>query len=117
MPFRTFRDSSGAEWSAWEVTPLGMERRLGDRRVLAEPTEAERRDHERRLMEGEPVRLFSTFAQSWLCFECANQRRRLMQVPTGWAECSDVELERFRDMALPVPASALRYTRDGLPVR
>lgn len=117
MPYRTFMDSTGAEWSAWEVTPGGTERRICERRRLAEPTEEERRERERRIALGEPAQLYSTFAVSWLCFEGVSERRRLMQVPAGWAELTDEELARYRDLARPVPATALRYTRDGLPVK
>lgn len=115
MPYRTFRDSSGAEWAAWEVTPRATERRIAERRMLAEPTDAERRARQRRNVAGEPARLFSTFVRSWLCFEGCTGRRRLMQVPAGWAELSDAELERYRDQARPVRAVALRYTNEALP--
>lgn len=113
MPFRTFRDSSGTEWSAWDVTPRAMERRIADRRMLAEPTAKERRVGERRQSVGQPAALSSTFSPSWLCFERCTERRRLMHIPDGWADCSDAELERYRDEARPV--RAMRYTRDGLP--
>lgn len=113
MPYRTFRDSNGVEWSAWDVTPRAMERRIADRRMLAEPTARERRERERRLNLGRPTELFSRFAQSWLCFEARRQRRRLMQVPDGWAECTEAELERYLDQARPVPAP--RPPQDALP--
>lgn len=117
MPYRTFRDSTGVEWSAWDVTPRAMERRIADRRVLAEPTDEERRERQRRLSVGKPAELFSRFAPSWLCFEASRQRRRLMQIPEGWADCPDAELERYLDQARPVPTIALRFATDFLPAK
>lgn len=120
MPLRTFRDSNGAEWSAWDVAPRAVERRIAERRVLAEPTARERRERERRLSLGRPAELFSRFGQAWLCFDGQRERRRLMHVPDGWAQCSDAELERYLGEARPVRALAFtdsRPTTAGDPSR
>lgn len=57
--------------------PSGIERRRGaDRRVL----------QQRR------VRLAPGLQQGWLVFQCGDERRRLVPVPTGWDELSSAEL-------------------------
>ena len=37
----------------------------------------------------------------WLCFECAREKRRLPDPPSGWSEWPDEALERLRRAAAP----------------
>lgn len=40
------------------------------------------------------------WASGWLCFESRNEKRRLIPVPDSWDECSEEELERYRQIAV-----------------
>ena len=102
MAFRTFLDSRGQEWQAYEVIPPVDERRRYDRRSNPEDAEPDRRgSDDRRLSVGRVSRLASG-AAGWLCFERGEDRRRLTPVPQDWIKCSDEELEQYRDSARPV---------------
>ncbi len=95
MSFRTFTDSQGVEWSAWEVTPGPVDRRIADRRLFAEPVAAERRGGRRRNRKSGPAALTTTFAQGWLCFETRRERRRLAPIPADWFRLTDEQLAKF----------------------
>ncbi len=71
MGLREFRDSKGVQWKVWNVTPDSL-----DKRTTAE-------DYMREWQDG------------WLCFECANHRRRLASFPPGWEDLPDGELEKL----------------------
>jgi hypothetical protein len=104
MAFRTFVDSSGQEWQAYDVVPRPDERRRYDRRSSEEIAEEERRgSDDRRLSVGRVSRL-SGRAEGWLCFERGEERRRLFPIPEDWQRCSDEELQKYRDSARPVPS-------------
>ena len=85
-------DSSGAEWSVYDVIPRADDRRVGPRRGDdGELVEVERRDGpERRSAIGgvRPPRL----TQGWLCFEKDGERRRLQPIPQGWHLLPDNEV-------------------------
>ena len=104
MAFRTFLDSTGQEWQAYDVIPPADERRHYDRRSSAEPTEAERRDSDdRRLSVGRVSRLASR-TEGWLCFESGDDRRRLTPIPKDWLRATDEQLNQYREIARPVPS-------------
>jgi hypothetical protein len=104
MAFRTFLDSAGQEWQAYDVTPPADERRRYDRRSTSESVEPERRSQDdRRLSVGRVSRLASGTGGGWLCFERGDDRRRLTPIPENWERSSDEQLEQYRDSARPVP--------------
>ena len=79
MAFRTFLDSAGNEWQAFDVVPRADERRRVDRRSPEErrANPEDRRDGDRRLTVGGRSPLASGVAAGWLCFERNGDRRRL----------------------------------------
>jgi hypothetical protein len=102
MAFRTFIDSSGQEWQAYDVKPPADERRRYDRRSNPETVEPDRRSDDRRLSVGRVSRLANAATEGWLCFERGEDRRRLTPLPKNWARCSDEQLEKYRESAQPV---------------
>jgi hypothetical protein len=107
MGFRTFQDSDGAEWQAYDVVPRSdEERREGDRRsgeyALPE-TDGDRRLNDRRVTVGRQPALLARAANGWLCFDRADgtERRRLSPIPEGWSRASDEDLEQWRQEARP----------------
>lgn len=112
MAYRTFIDSSGVEWQAWDVLPKAVERRLTDRRVHRESLRfPDRRHLQRRQVEGRWTPLTSGLRDGWLCFDGDGVRRRLTPIPSDWEDCAPAVLERYCRMAAPArPSSAqLRY--------
>lgn len=82
MAFRTYRDLDGREWQVWDVIPS---------------------------RESDPGSRSSTYlppamADGWLCFEAADQKRRLSPCPPGWEERDDAEIDALRRAAHPVAA-------------
>src|SRR5688572_31481747 len=82
MSHRSFTDESGRKWDAWTVVPTKIERRQ-----VSTPVPLERRE------VAEPrVRLGGAMADGWLCFETANEKRRLAPFPASWERMTDGEL-------------------------
>lgn len=106
MGFRTFVDSTGREWTAFDVVPRSEERRQLDRRMMARLSDLfdfdDRRDHDRRVTVGGRSPLASGVSEGWLCFERGVDRRRLMPIPDDWQQCTDKELEAYCQSARPV---------------
>ena len=105
MVLRTFVDSTGAEWEAFDVVPRDTERRMTDRRASSSAKsgrDVERRERDRRLSVGGRSRLTG---QGWLAFQHGEDRRRLSPIPADWHRVSDVELEAYCLKARPVRAS------------
>ena len=105
MAHRTFVDSEGNEWQAFDVVPRSDERRNRnyDRRNAAD-TEAEpdqRHEADRRVTVGGSGNLLRG-AQGWLCFERDAERRRLSPIPQNWWRVSDAELDAYCREARPV---------------
>jgi hypothetical protein len=107
MPYRTFVDTDGLEWQVWDIVPRLTERRSDDsteRRVDIVPTPfADRREDSRRLTVSRRAVLRGSYAQGWLCFECAKEKRRLSPIPLDWNTCSEKLLEVYSRHAEPVP--------------
>jgi hypothetical protein len=82
MGLREFRDSRGLQWKVWNVTPDSL-----DKRTTAE-------DYMREWQDG------------WLCFECADNRRRLASFPPKWEDLSDAELEQLLERSQTVKRRA-----------
>jgi hypothetical protein len=102
MGYRTFFDSEGVEWQAWDVLPKAVERRIGDRRVSREDVDFdERRRAERRQVEGRWTPLTSGLRDGWLCFDASGDRRRLTPIPPDWEECPPRALEGYCRSAMP----------------
>lgn len=80
MAFRTFHDPDGREWQVWDVVP-SREAEYGARSAKYLPPE---------MVEG------------WLCFEAADQKRRLSPFPMGWEERDDHGMRELCQDALPV---------------
>lgn len=110
MAYRTFRDSRGTDWQAWDVVPRLEERRVASRRVA--PTQlpgSDRRTRtDRRLIHGQRSVLSSSLTGGWLCFEAAVEKRRLCPIPSDWQHCPPERLEGYCNSAAP----ARRITRE-----
>lgn len=105
MSLRTFTDSAGREWEAYDVIPRADERRRYDRRS-AEVKAAEledRRDSDRRLTVGGVEHIASK--AGWLCFESHDERRRLTPIPEDWARCDEAKLQTYLQEARPARVS------------
>jgi hypothetical protein len=102
MSLRTFTDSTGQQWEAYDVVPRSDERRRYDRRsgeVKLEEDAEDRRDGDRRLTVGGSEHMASK--AGWLCFESPDERRRLTPIPEDWTRCDDAKLERYCREARP----------------
>ena len=108
MSLRTFIDSAGQEWEAFDVVPRDDERRHYDRRASGEltsdPTSEDsddRREADRRVTVGRASRI-GGLQSGWLCFEHGDERRRLAPIPADWYHCADSQLEAYCLAARPV---------------
>jgi hypothetical protein len=82
MSLREFRDRSGVEWRAWDITPERMH-----------PVTA------REMFLGRYV----DFQEGWIVFESEHERRRLAPYPIQWADFAVDQLEALLQMAQPTP--------------
>ncbi len=114
MGYRTFKDSRGIEWQAWDVVPQLGDRRAGDRRsgssaaiTVSDDRRTLKRD--RRVVEGRRPVLSAGLGSGWLCFEAQVEKRRLAPIPSDWLRCDEACLERYCGQAKPAlrVASAL----------
>lgn len=80
MAFRTFRDPEGRDWQVWDVVP-SREADAGSRSSTCLPPE---------------------MAEGWLCFESADQKRRLSPYPAGWEHRDDEGIHALCRDAHPV---------------
>ena len=102
MGYRTFFDSEGVEWQAWDVLPKAIDRRMADRRVSFEDVSfADRRRADRRQVDGRWTPLTSGLRDGWLCFDADGDRRRLTPIPPDWEECPPGALESYCRLAMP----------------
>ena len=87
MAVREFRDSSGRDWRAWEVTPDSINPRTKEEDFLA-----------------------GLYYTGWIVFETKSEddKRRLYPVPKEWSELPDAELEVLLQKAERVPSRKLR---------
>jgi hypothetical protein len=92
---RTFEDESGVAWRVWQVAPLRVERREGQRRGRVDRV---RGDEERRAGPDRRVRfelravLPREFRNGWLAFESDRERRRYAPIPELWQRLGDAAL-------------------------
>ena len=82
---RGFTDSSGVDWRVWEVFPSAGINAKGAG------------SHSRSSLKD------TAFANGWLCFESASEKRRLTPIPSGWEMREGKLLEQLRDEATLVP--------------
>ena len=110
---RTFVDSAGKEWQAFDVVPREDERRRYDRRATSEQSNDQsddRREADRRITVGRASRIGGT-ESGWLCFERGDDRRRLSPIPADWQRCADAQLEAYCSAARPVRPLAVTPPR------
>jgi len=110
MPYRTFVDSTNAEWQVWDIVPRLSERRSSettDRRDETKviPFANRRRDNPRRIIDSRRASLRGTYALGWLCFEHDSEKRRLSPIPADWTSCSEELLEAYARRAERVSGS------------
>jgi hypothetical protein len=74
---RTFTDSTGVEWTVFEVKRQGSEKTQW-------------------------TYLPEQFGSGWLCFESDTAKRRLSPIPVNWRESTDQDLHRLLQQAQPV---------------
>ncbi|MDB4917006.1 MAG: hypothetical protein JWM95_4650 [Gemmatimonadetes bacterium] len=101
MAYRIFRDSRGREWQTWDVTPSLGERRIGERRMYSVAFHHEdlRSRNERRATGGHRPLMTAGLDTGWLCFEAADEKRRLAPVPNDWQVCPRERLEEYCERA------------------
>ena len=103
MGYRSFKDSTGVEWDAWDVLPQMGERRVEDRRQARQSIAfRDRRRAERRIVMSRRAVMAGGLSNGWLCFEGPTEKRRLSPIPDDWARCPEPRLEEYRRMARPV---------------
>jgi hypothetical protein len=91
MAIRVFRDPDGREWQVWDVVP-GRELESGSRRHYLPPE----------------------MAEGWLCFEAADQKRRLTPFPADWEHKDDDSMHLLCRSAEPVtPRTPARLVDDA----
>jgi hypothetical protein len=106
MGYRSFKDSAGVEWDAWDVVPQLAERRVEHRRQVRERIDfRDRRRRDRRVVSSRRAVMAPGLTSGWLCFEGAREKRRLSPIPADWARCGDARLEEYCREAKPVRRS------------
>jgi hypothetical protein len=92
MAIRVFRDPEGREWQVWDVVP-SREVEVGSRRRHYLPPE---------------------MADGWLCFEAADQKRRLTPFPADWEQKDDEFMHLLcRSAEVVTPRAPQRTGGDG----
>lgn len=102
MAHRQFIDGDGVEWTVYDVIPRADERRSKDRRDQSQAVElsVDRRGEDRRAgIPAKPVRI----TRGWLCFESAQERRRLQPIPENWHHLNDAGLTDLMQQAQVAP--------------
>jgi hypothetical protein len=107
MGYRSFTDSTGLVWDAWEIVPQLGERRVAERRQRRQRIAFGDRRHpgERRIVTTRRAALTGALASGWLCFEGPTEKRRLSPIPEDWTRCPAAQLEEYCRMARPVRRS------------
>src|SRR5690242_20687592 len=79
MAVRDFVDEEGTKWRVWPVLRSSIHPKTAAEDYLGE------------------------YGDGWLCFESANERRRLARYPEDWERMTDKELCRLLQRAAVVP--------------
>ena len=102
MPMREFADALGQIWQAWDTHPKGVTHvskgETAFTRFVANTAKREGR---------EPTTVRDQYAEGWLTFKLANDRRRLTPIPEGWELADDATLQRYLSLASDTPEVAL----------
>ena len=85
---RGFKDRTGGEWRVWEVVPS----KAG---IDTSP-----RTQSRTSLSSTP------YANGWLCFESATEKRRLAPIPDGWEMRPPAAIAELLQQATPVTSRA-----------
>lgn len=94
MPQRQFLDSHGRTWTVWNVDPA---------RVASELDAAWRERHASAASEVRPrATLPRAMSAGWLCFQHADEKRRLAPAPRLWDRLTSSELESLCSRATTV---------------
>ena len=102
MGYRSFRDSRGVEWQAWDIIPRLTERRYRQRRSELASVDRDRRERvDRRKLPGERIALSAGLHGGWLCFQNREEKRRLSPIPADWLRCALTTLEEYLSAAAP----------------
>jgi hypothetical protein len=102
MGYRSFIDSMGVEWQAWDIVPRLAERRARERRMADSAVATDRRmPSERRQPSGIRAALSNGLSAGWLCFETTAEKRRLTPIPADWMRCAIATLEEYLRSAVP----------------
>jgi len=98
MALREFIDSDGILWQIWNVRPTtryASPLAGSERRSAPVPNYTpDRRKGGFTLTPG--------LEDGWLCFESANEKRRLVPPPRDWSTCSEAKLAQYLKSAKPI---------------
>lgn len=102
MGYRIFRDSRGTEWQTWDVVPRLLDRRVNERRSRTATLGGSNRRSsvDRRVASGPRPSLNAGLDGGWLCFEAAEEKRRLAPIPADWLLCPTERLEQYCSQAM-----------------
>jgi hypothetical protein len=99
MALREFSDPTGTTWQIWSVKPTT--------RYSSPLARAERRErlsphfHPNR-RKGGGFSLTPGLEGGWLCFECGDEKRRLIPAPRDWESCPEETLASYLQAAKPI---------------
>ena len=98
MALREYTDGEGTVWQIWNVRPTTRYSSplvRAERRLKATPHfYPDRRTGGFSLTPG--------LEKGWLCFECADEKRRLIPTPRDWDSCPEEALEGYLRAAKPI---------------
>lgn len=94
MANRRIQDERGVVWDIWDVVPGDMvaanyDRRSGERL--------------RSLTPDATLSLQPGLENGWLCFQSADERRRIAPIPADWVDFPDNVLRSLLEGATPAP--------------
>ncbi len=86
MAVRDFVDDNEVKWRVWPVSRASIHPRTAAEDYLGD------------------------YGEGWLCFESANERRRLAHFPADWDRLADQDLNKLLDKAAVVQARVSKLT-------
>ena len=98
MGYREFKDSKGATWKVWDVTP---DQRIFVKRRVSGPGLAVR--PERTVAEAIAASdVTPSRERGWLAFQSAEENRRLSPIPSNWEDASEGDMRGYLEQASQV---------------